>query len=158
MARKPISYSEYRRLTAAELRRLGYGEGSKRRVLSTVKRVTSATPTLTDRQYTELRISSRLGKVTSKEEYNKLVNTGKVRPATKQARSAKEGRFVRHRYVSEITPSHLRLINKWHEVGYAGLTDREKISFGKLFKLYPRDAMRQALGSAPQDTGSYAVG
>jgi hypothetical protein len=156
-SRKPLSYGDYRRLSAAELKRLGYGEGSKRRVLSTVKRVTSTTPTLTDRQYSELKISRRLGNKTSKEEYNKLVNTGKVKPATKQARSAKEGRFVR-RYVSEIAPNHLRLISKWHEVGYAGLTDREKISFGKLFKLYPRDAMRQALGSAPQDTGSYAVG
>src|ERR1700733_5809846 len=106
-SRKPLSYGDYRRLTAEELKRLGYGEGSKRRVLSTVKRVTSATPTLTDRQHSELRISSRLGKATSKEQYNKLVNTGKVKPAAKQARSAREGKFVR-RYVSEIAPNHLR--------------------------------------------------
>jgi hypothetical protein len=37
------------------------------------------------------------------------------------------------------------------------LTDKEKIEFAKLFKLYPRDAVRQALGSAPQDTGSYSA-
>jgi hypothetical protein len=156
-SRKPLSYSDYRRLSAAELKRLGYGEGSKRRVLSTVKRVTKTTPTLTDRRYAELKLSSRLGKTTSKESYSKLVNTGKVKPATKQARSAKEGRFVR-RYISEIAPNHLRLINKWREEGFEGLTDKEKVAFGKLFKLYPRDAMRQALGSAPQDAGSYAVG
>jgi hypothetical protein len=53
-SRKPLSYSDYRRLSAAELKRLGYGEGSKRRVLSTAKGVTSATPTLTDRQYAQI--------------------------------------------------------------------------------------------------------
>jgi hypothetical protein len=155
-SRKPLSYSEYRKLQPAELKRLGYGEGSKRRVLSTVKRVTKATPTLTDRQYAELRIAKRLGKETSKEQYGDLVKLGKIKYATRQARSAGEGRFVRQ-HVSEIAPNHLRLINKWHEYGYNGLTDIEKVTFGKLFKMYPRDAMRQALGSAPQDTGSYSM-
>jgi hypothetical protein len=152
-----LSPSDYRRLTPTELKRLGYSAGSKRRILMTVKRVTKATPALTDRQYAELRIAKRLGKETSKEQYRDLVNQGKIKYETRQARSAGEGRFVR-RYISEIAPNHLRLINKWHEVGYNGLTDKEKATFGKLFKLYPRDAMRQALGSAPQDTGSYAVG
>jgi hypothetical protein len=152
-----LSPTDYRRLTPTELKRLGYGEGSKRRVLATVKRVTKATPTLTDRKFAELKISNRLGKNTSKEEYRWLVNIGKIKPATKQARSAKDGRFVR-RYISEIAPKHLRLINKWHEEGYEGLTDKEKVAFGKLFKQYSRDAVRQALGSAPQDTGSYAIG
>jgi hypothetical protein len=157
MVRKPISYSEYRKLDPAELKRLGYGEGSKRRVLSTVKRITKTTSTISDRQFAQLKLTTRLGKTIRKEEYTNLLKTNKVKPATKQARSAKEGRFVRS-YVSEIAPNHLRLINKWHENGYNGLTDREKVTFGKLFKLYPRDAMRQALGSAPQDTGSYSVG
>jgi hypothetical protein len=157
MARKPISYSDYRKLTPTELKRLGYGEGSKRRVLSTVKRVTKTTPTLTDRQYAQLRIAKRVGKEVTKEQYSKLVSQGSIKYETRQARSAGEGRFVR-RHVSEIAPNHLRLINKWHEDGYNGLTDREKVTFGKLFKLYPRDAMRQALGSAPQDTGSYSMG
>jgi hypothetical protein len=157
MSRKPISYSDYRKLTPTELKQLGYGEGSKRRVLSTIKRLTKVTPTPTDRQYAELKLSKRLGKIIKKEQYSELLKTNKTKRATKQARSAREGRFIR-RYVSEIAPNHLRLINKWHENGYSGLTDREKVTFGKLFKLYPRDAMRQALGSAPQDTGSYSVG
>jgi hypothetical protein len=157
MARKPISYSDYRRLSATELKRLGYGEGSKRRVLSTVKRVTKATPTLTDRQYAQLRIEKRVGKKISKEEYSGLVRQGRIKYETRQARSAGEGRFVR-RYISQIAPKHLRLINKWHEVQFNGLTDKEKEDFGKLFKLYSRDALRQALGSAPQDSGSYSMG
>ena len=156
-SRKPLSYSDYRKLTALELKRLGYGEGSKRRALSTVKKVTKATPTLTDRKFAELKISSRLGKKTSKEDYRELIKANKVKPATKQARAAKEGRFVRG-FISEIAPKHLRLINKWHEEGYEGLTDKEKVAFGRLFKLYSRDAVRQALGSAPQDTGAYAMG
>ena len=150
------SSKDYRHLTPAELKRLGLSAGSKRRVLMTVKKVTKATPTLTDRQYAQLRIKQRVGKETTKEQYSKLVSQGKIKYETRQARGAAEGRFVR-RYISEIAPKHLRLINKWHEDGYNGLTDKEKVTFGKLFKLYPRDAMRQALGSAPQDTGSYSV-
>jgi hypothetical protein len=111
MARKLLSYSDYRKLTPTELKRLGYGEGSKRRVLSTVKRVTKTTPTLTDRQYAQLRIAKRVGKQVSKEQYSKFVSQGRIKYETRQARSAGEGRFVR-RHVSEIAPNHLRLINK----------------------------------------------
>jgi hypothetical protein len=156
-SRKPLSYGDYRRLTAAELKRLGYGEGSKRRVLSTVKRVTSATPTLTDRQYAQFRIEKRVGKKTTKEGYSNLVRQGKIKYETRQARSAGEARFVRG-FLPQIAPKHLRIINKWHEEGYNGLTDKEKETFRRLFKLYSRDALRQALGSAPQDTGSYSMG
>jgi hypothetical protein len=151
-----FSPSDYRRLTPVELKRLGYGAGSKRRVLATVKRITKATPSLTDRQYAQVRITKRVGKEITKEQYSKLVSQGKIKYATRQARSAGEARFVR-RHISEIAPDHLRLINKWHESGYNGLTDKEKETFRKLFKMYPRDAMRQALGSAPQDTGSYST-
>ena len=153
MAQSP---KDYRRLTPAELKRLGYSARSKRRVLATIKKVSKETPTLTDRQYAQLRITKRLGKEATKEEYSKLVGQGKIKYETRQARGAGEGRFVR-RYISEIAPKHLRLINKWHEDGYNSLTDKEKIEFAKLFKLYPRDAVRQALGSAPQDTGSYSA-
>ena len=151
-----FSPTDYRRLTPAELKRVGYSPGSKRRVLTAIKKVTKATPTLTDRQYAQLRITKRLGKETTKEAYSNLVRQGQIKYETRQARSAGEGRFVR-RYISEIAPKHLRLINKWHEVGYNRLADKEKAEFGKLFKLYPRDAVRQALGSAPQDTGSYSA-
>jgi hypothetical protein len=152
-----FSPSDYRRLTPTELKRLGLGAGSKRRVLMAVKRVTKATPTLTDRQYAQLRIKKRLGKEVSKEGYSNLVKQGKIKYETRQARNAGEGRFVRG-YLPQIAPKHLRLINKWREDGYNGLTDKEKETFGKLFKVYSRDAVRQALGSAPQDTGSYSMG
>jgi hypothetical protein len=152
-----FSPTDYRRLTPTELKRLGLGAGSKRRVLMTVKSVTKATPTLTDRQYAQLRIKKRVGKEVSKEGYSNLVRQGKIKYETRQARSAGEGRFVRG-YLPQIAPKHLRLINKWHEDGYNGLTDKEKETFGKLFKMYSRDAVRQALGSAPQDTGSYSMG
>ena len=151
-----FSPKDYRRLTPAELKRLGYSAGSKRRVLATIKKVTSTTPTLTDRQYAQLRITKRLGTQTTKEQYSNLVRQGRIKYETRQARSASEGRFVRG-YLPQIAPKHLRLINKWHEEGYNGLTDREKETFGKLFKMYNRDAVRQALGSAPQDTGAYSM-
>jgi hypothetical protein len=152
-----LSPSDYRRLTPTELKRLGLGAGSKRRVLMTVKRITKATPTLTDRQYAQLRIAKRVGNEISKEGYSNLVRQGKIKYETRQARSASEGRFVRG-YLPQIAPKHLGLINKWHEDGYNGLTDKERETFGELFKLYSRDAVRQALGSAPQDTGSYSMG
>lgn len=151
-----FSPNDYRRLTPAELKRLGLGTGSKRRVLATIKKVTKASPTLTDRQYAQLRIKKRVGKEVSKEQYSNLVRQGKIKYETRQARSAGEGRFVRG-YLPQIAPEHLRLINKWHEDGYNGLTDKEKENFGKLFKQYSRDAIRQALGSAPQDSGSYSM-
>jgi hypothetical protein len=74
-----FSPKDYRRLTPAELKRLGYSAGSKRRVLASVKRVSSTTPTLTDRQYAQLRITKRLGKQTSKEAYSNLVKQGKIK-------------------------------------------------------------------------------
>jgi hypothetical protein len=158
MARKPLSYSaEYRRLTPAELKRAGYGEGSKRRVLATVKRVTSATPTLTDRQYAELKLSSRLGKKTSKETYRNLVQQGQLKYATKQTRSAGEARFVR-RYIPEIAPEDLKVMTKRYEGRYKSLSSKEQETFRNVFSRYSRDAVRQALGSAPQDTGSFSIG
>ena len=90
-----FSPSDYRRLTPAELKRLGYSAGSKRRVLATIKKVTKASPTLTDRQYAQLRIKKRLGKEVTKEKYSNLVSQGKIKYETRQARSAGEGRFVR---------------------------------------------------------------
>jgi hypothetical protein len=157
MARKPLSYSDYRRLTAAELKRAGYGEGSKRRVPATVKKVTKATPTLTDRQYAESKLSSRLGKKTSKETCHNLVQQGQLKYATRQARSAGEARFVR-RYLPDVAPKHLSVALKWYEDGYNSLSPKEQETFRSTFSQYSRDAVRQALGSAPQDTGSFSIG
>jgi exonuclease V gamma subunit len=154
---KPPSHSDYRRLTAAELKRAGYGEGSKRRVLATVKKVKKATPTLTDRQYTELKLQARLGKKTSKETYRNLVQQGQLKYATKQARSAGEARFVRQ-FIPQIAPKHLSVILQWYEGGYKSLSPKEQERFRSVFSQYSRDAVRQALGSAPQDTGSFSIG
>jgi hypothetical protein len=155
-SRKPLSYSDYRRLTAAELKRAGYGEGSKRRVLATVKRVTKATPALTDRQYSELKLQERLGKKTSKETYRNLVQQGQIKYATRQARSAGEACFVRQ-FIPQIAPKHLGVMLKWYEDGYKSLPPKEQETFRSIFSQYSRDAVRQALGSAPQHTGSFSI-
>jgi hypothetical protein len=156
-SRKPLSYSDYRRLTAAELKQAGYGAGSKRRVLATAKKVTKATPTLTDRQYTELKLQARLSKKTTKETYRNLVQQGELKYATRQARSAGEARFVR-RYLPDVAPKHLSVMLKWYEDGYKNLSTKERETFRSVFSQYSRDAVRQALGSAPQDTGSFSIG
>jgi hypothetical protein len=158
MAQSP---KDYRRLTPAELKRLGYSEGSKRRVLATIKRVSKSTPTLTDRQYAQLGITRRVGKPTTKEQYTKLANTGKIKYATKQARSAKEARLTRA-IIPDIAPRHLKVIVKYHENGgpkgggYASLTDKEKETFRSIFRQYSRDAALQALGSSP-DNGAFLM-
>jgi hypothetical protein len=156
-SRKPFSYSDYRRLTAAELKQAGYGAGSKRRVLATVKRVTKTTATLTDRQYAELKLRARLGKKTSKETSRNLVQQGQVKYATRQARSAGEARFVRQ-FIPQIAPKHLSVMLQWYESDYKSLSPKEQETFRNIFSQYSRDAVRQALGSAPQDTGSFSIG
>jgi hypothetical protein len=56
------------------------------------------------------------------------------------------------------------VIVKYHENGgpkgggYASLTDKEKETFRSIYRQYSRYAALQALGSAPQDTGSYSMG
>ena len=165
MARRPRlpPPSDYRRLTPAELRRLGYGAGSKRRVLDTVKRVTKRTASISDRQYAQLQLQERFGKKTTKESYRSLIVHGKAKYATRQAKSASEARFIRQ-HIKDIAPRHLDVILKWYANGGGGgsgwnsLSPREQDTFRSIFTQYPRDDVRQALGSAPQDVGAFAIG
>jgi hypothetical protein len=74
MARAPTSRppGETRRLTKAELARLGLPPGSKRRVAVGVKRVTKRTPTWSERQAVQAR------KGMTKERYQKAVESGSL--------------------------------------------------------------------------------
>ena len=162
MARRIIHSSDYRRLTPTELKRLGKGPGSKTRVLKTVKRVTKATPTISDRQYAQTRLKERLGKTTTKETYRKLVSKGEAQYANTGARHASDARFVRQ-FIPNIAPRHLKIILKWYDNGGSGgsgwnaLDKKEQATFRNIYSQYTRDDVRQALGSAPHDTGAFSI-
>jgi hypothetical protein len=157
---KAPSYSDYRRLEPDELKRLGYSKGSKRRVLKSVRRITKSTPTLSDRAFAEIKLSDRLGQKTTKESFRELARTGKAK-YTQQAASAKDARFLRQ-FIPQIAPKHLTVSLKYLRNGGRGgpgfnsLDSREQAIFRSMFAQYPRDDVRQALGSAAQDTGSFA--
>jgi hypothetical protein len=153
--------STYRLLTPRELARTGNSKGSKRRVLKSIKRVTSSTPTITDRHFAELRLQERFGEAVTREAYKGRLQRGDVQPATKQARSAAEARSVRQ-FLPDIAPKHLSGVLKWYENGgsrggWNSLSKREQETFRSVFSQYSRDDVRQALGSAPQDTGSFSM-
>lgn len=156
------SSQDYRRLSPSELKAAGKGAGSKTRVLSTVKRVTKATPTISDRQYAQLRLQERLGQKTTKEQFNKAVRKGEAQYANMSARHASDARFVRQ-FIPNVAQRHLKVILKWYDAGGGGgagwrsLDDKERETFRGIFSQYTRDDVRQALGSAPQDTGAFSI-
>ena len=57
------------------------------------------------------------------------------------------------------------ILKKWYDAGGGGgagwrsLDDKERETFRSIFsQFYTRDDVRQALGSAPQDTGAFSKG
>jgi hypothetical protein len=137
------------------LKRTGYGKGAKRRVLKSVKHVTKNTPTISDRQRAQLQIQERLGKSVSRETYRKLVQSGQVK-RTILSKTAGDARFIRQ-YLPDVAPRHLAVMLKWYAGGWNGLDNRERAIFRSIYRQYSRDDVRQALGSAPQDSGSYTI-
>jgi hypothetical protein len=103
-----------------------------------------------------LKLQARLGKKTSKETYRNLVQQGELKYAARQARSAGEARFVRQ-FIPQIAPKHLSAMLQWYEGGYKSIPPKKQETFRSIFSQYSRDAVRQALGSAPQDTGSFSI-
>jgi hypothetical protein len=161
MARKPPTtppstssgQATYRRLTKSELRALGFGSGSKRRVIASVKRVTKRTPAITDRQYAQLKLEKRLGKKTTKEQFSKAVKSGEA-TYTQSAQTASDTKFIK-RFLPDVAKHDLGTMHKYYRGGYSSLSDKDKQSFRNLFQRYSRDDVRQALGSAPKDTGAF---
>lgn len=148
------SSQDYRRLSPSELKAAGKGAGSKTRVLATVKRVTKATPTISDRQYAQLRLQERLGKNTTKEQFNRAVKAGEAQYATQGAQTSKDTKFIKQ-FLPDVAPHDLSIMHKYYRGGYSSLSDRDKEVFRNLFQRYSRDDVRQALGSAPKDTGAF---
>jgi len=57
----------------------------------------------------------------------------------------------------DIAPKDKAVALKFYRVRYDGLSPAEKDRFKRLFKRYSADNVRQALGSAPKDIGSFGI-
>jgi hypothetical protein len=141
---------QLRRLTRAEAAHRGVSYAAKHRVDASVKRVTVSTPTCTDREASDLARERRLGEKTTKKQYTRGVRAGRFRyddATAERQRHASEGKRIR-KEIPEIVPRDAAIIVKFNtEGGYEALTDVEKERFHDLFKRYPKDAVREALGS-----------
>lgn len=152
---------EFRRLTPKELQRLGYSPKSRRYVKAKVKRPTKRTKSISHRKYETKRV-----KGISRETQAKLRRKGTLKFRTAQAKRDAERNRLRveiRNMIHEVTPKDLRLIIKFREFGYHGLTSEEENSpivydeerdgideqerFRQLFKAYPRDEVLEAMGS-----------
>jgi hypothetical protein len=154
---KPRSF-DFVRLTPAQNKRLGYRNSAKRRIRIGAG-VTKAN-TISDRQYTDLVRSERLGENISKERYTQRIRTGELRyrdEATliRQVNAA-HSRTIRT-FVPEITPSDKKLALKWYRDGYKSFSDKEKRQFSAMYARYVEDNVRQAFGSAARDIGAFQM-
>lgn len=146
--------TKYRRLTREEAALRGVSYSAKRQVDANIKQVTKSTPIYTNRQATQVRIG------TTKERYQTEVKQGRrsyASEATKtRQRNAKNSRQIRE-YLPDIATKDKAVAFKHLSSGYHSLTSTEKDRFKDMFKRYPADDVRQALGSAPKDIGRFGI-
>lgn len=123
--------------------------------------------TISDRKMSDIAREGRIGFKISKEDYQRgVVNkTFVYDEATRlRQRHAKHGRFI-SQFVPEMTRADRRPAFKWFDLvdkgdrhparegGPMSRADRER--FRNIFKRYNADAVRQAFGSNPRDTGAF---
>lgn len=108
--------------------------------------------TVSNRQRSTASLRNRTGEQEiTREKYTLEVKTGRRRytseeTAERQSR-ASEGKAIR-KQIPEIAPADARIVVKFKtEGGYAALDDDEKERFEMLFKRYPKESVREALGS-----------
>jgi hypothetical protein len=143
----------FRRLTREEAVRRGVSYSAKRQVDASLKRVTASTPLYTNRQATQIRLG------TTKERYQEDIRKGRRSYSAvtrKQQENARNSRQVRE-YLPDIAPKDKTVALKHLSTGYHSLTQAEKDRFRDMFKRYPADDVRQALGSAPKDIGRFGI-
>ena len=147
------SPKKFRRLTREEAERLRISYGAKRQVDASVKRVMPWTPIYTNRQATQARIG------TTKEKYQEDIRKGRRsydEPTKRRQTNARNSRQIRE-HLPDIAPKDRAVALKHLDKGYYSLTPAEKERFKEMFKRYPADDVRQALGSAPKDIGRFGI-
>jgi hypothetical protein len=111
------------------------------------------TPIYTNRQATQARIG------TTKEKYQEDIRKGRRsydEPTKRRQTNARNSRQLRE-YLPDIAPKDKVVALKHLDKGYYSLTPDEKKRFKDMFKRYPADDVRQALGSAPKDIGRFEI-
>jgi hypothetical protein len=115
---------------------------------------------ISNRQMSNLVREVRLGRKMSKEAYTKAIRRREYSYADEATQlrqmNARNSRFIRG-YLPDIAPKDKAVALKFYHVRYDGLSAVEKDRFKKLFERYSADHMRQALGSAPKDIGSFGI-
>lgn len=151
---KPKTPKKFRRLTRAEAALRGASYDAKRQVDASVKRVTSSTPIYTERQAVQIRLG------TTKERYQEDIRTRRRSYANETIKTrqinAKNSRTI-HEFLPDIAPKDKAVALKHLSGGYHSLTPAEKERFKEMFRRYPADDVRQALGSAPKDIGHFGI-
>jgi hypothetical protein len=116
--------------------------------------------TISDRHMSNLVREDRLGGKMSKEAYTKGIKKREIFYADEATRlrqtNARNSRFIRG-YLPDVAPKDKAVALKFYRVRYDGLSAAEKDRFKSLFKRYSADHVRQALGSAPKDIGSFGI-
>jgi hypothetical protein len=146
--------TKFRRLTREEAAARGVSYSAKRQVDASVKHVTQSTPIYTERQAVQVRLG------TTKERYREDIRTRRRFYANETIKTrqtnAKNSRTIRG-HLPDIAPKDKAVALKHYTFGYHTLTPGEKDRFNNMFKRYPADAVRQALGSAPKDIGRFGI-
>jgi hypothetical protein len=105
---------------------------------------------ISERQMTNISRERRLGEKISKERHAREVKRGarRLKPETaERQRRVSAGKLVKAE-IPEITRRDAALIVKYNiDGGCERLDEDEQVQFHELFKRYPKDAVREALGS-----------
>jgi hypothetical protein len=145
MAKRPIPPGLARALGRSPPQRFGYeklpGASKRWRDLETGE-------TISDRKMSNLARERRLGEKTTKEQYQRAVASGRYQRVDEERQiRASEGKAIR-KQIPDIAPADARIVVKFKtEGGYAALDDDEKERFEMLFRRYPKESVREALGS-----------
>ena len=153
MARRAHTPTKFRRLTRAEAAAQGVSYSAKRQVDARVKNVTASTPIYTNRQATQMRLGTTKEKYQADIKARRRVYSEATRKRQVNVRNSRDLR----RYLPDIAPKDKQVALKKVASGYHRLTSDEKERFQNLFRRYPADDVRQALGSAPRDIGRFGI-
>lgn len=132
---------EFRRLSPKELEQLGFSRKARRYVRKTER--PSKTRTISAREYETKKIERKYGKRISKETAHKLRSKGKIRYRSAQAsasarlnteRAKARQAFQEDDYSGDDYSGDIKLIVKFNDVRYRGLSESEKDRFRELFK------------------------
>jgi hypothetical protein len=145
MAKRPIPAGLARAHGRSPPQRFGYEKlpGASKRW-----RNLESGETISDRKMADMSREARLGEKTTKEQYQRAVTSGRYQRVDEERQTrASAGKAIR-KQIPDIAPADARVAVKFNtQGGYAALDDDEKERFEMLFKRYPKDSVREALGS-----------